>query len=85
LRVFPSYSPEREIAQKVDSAVIDFARQSGGACLGEPYMPEQLKYSAVFHGGYYVIEQANPDWFVARGYPICSRYTHYIPRRYEVP
>jgi hypothetical protein len=85
LRVFPSYSPEREIGQKVDSAVIDFARQSGGACLGEPYMPEQLKYSAVFHGGHYVIEQANPDWFVARGYPICSRYTRYIPHHYEVP
>jgi hypothetical protein len=82
LRVFPSYSPEREIAQKVDSAVIDFARQSGGACLGETYTPEELKYSAVFHGGHYVIEQA---WARGREYPICSRYSHYFPRRFEVP
>jgi hypothetical protein len=80
LRVFPIYSPEREIAQKGDSPVIDFARQSGGACLGKPYAPEQLKYSAVFHGGHYVIEQANSDYTVARGYPICSSYPHYIPQ-----
>ena len=73
LRVFPIYSPEKEIAKKGDSPVIDFARQSGGACLGEPYAPEQLKYSAVFHGGHYVIEEASG------GYPICSSYTYYRP------
>jgi hypothetical protein len=76
LRVFPIYSPEKEIVQKGNSPVIDFARQSGGACLGEPYHPEQLKYSAVFHGGHYVIEQANPG-----GYPICSSYKLYVPQK----
>jgi hypothetical protein len=76
LRVFPIYSPEKEIVQKGNSPVIDFARQSGGACLGEPYHPEQLKYSAVFHGGHYVIEQTNP-----RPYPICSSYKLYVPQK----
>ncbi|MCE7505279.1 hypothetical protein LZG75_03415 [Polynucleobacter sp. IMCC30063] len=35
------------------------AKKNGGICLGPEYSPNQLKYSAIFVGGSYVIEQSN--------------------------
>lgn len=48
--VFPLYVPE-----------IQKAIQLGGICLGREFYPNQFKYSAIFNGKDYVIEQAITD------------------------
>jgi hypothetical protein len=42
------------------------AKRLGGICLGPEYSPNQFKYSAVFQGGNYVIEQG---WLGCKHYP----------------
>lgn len=79
LRVFPIHSPEKDIAQLATSPVVASARQNGGACLGRTYYPEEIKYSAIFHGGRYVIEQAHWGLARARGQTICRKFPEYAP------
>ncbi len=42
------------------------AKRLGGICLGPEYNPNQFKYSSIFHGGNYVIEQG---WLGCNYYP----------------
>jgi hypothetical protein len=79
LRMFPIYSPEKDIAQLATSPVIAFARQKGGACLGRPYYPEEMKYSAIFHGGRYVIELGHQHLARSRGQKMCRQFPDYTP------
>ena len=66
LRALPA-QPTAELAM-VHSPEIEFARRTGGVCLGPSYSPMQFAYAAVFHGGRYVIEQ---------GWEGCSRHPPY--------
>ncbi len=46
------------------------AKKLGGICLGPEYSPNQFKYSSVFQGGNYVIEQG---WLGCKHYPSYHR------------
>ena len=66
LRPLPAQpTAERALAQ---SPEIEFARRTGGVCLGPAYRPMHFAYAAVFHGGFYVVEQ---------GWDGCSRQPAY--------
>jgi hypothetical protein len=77
--MFPIYSPEKDIAQLATSPIVAFARQKGGACLGRPYYPEEMKYSAIFHGGRYVIELGHQHLAGSRGQKMCRQFPEYTP------
>ena len=79
LRIFPIYSPERDIAQLATSPVVEHARRNGGACLGKPYYPEEMKYAAIFHGGRYVIELGHQHLARSRGQKMCNTFPEYTP------
>jgi hypothetical protein len=80
LRIFPVYSPEKDIAQLANSPVVALARRNGGTCLSHPYYPEEMKYSAIFHGGRYAIEQGHAHLARTRGETMCRRFPLYAPQ-----
>lgn len=74
LRPWPA-QPTAEVALR-NSPEVAFARRTGGICLGPQYNPLQLAYSAVFHGGSYVVAQG---WQIEQGWQSCGQYPAYPP------
>ena len=66
VRPWPISSQEDIVSGESSATEIEYARKTGGVCLGPEYNPRQFAYSSVFHGGVYAIEQA---WTRCRAYP----------------
>jgi hypothetical protein len=72
LRPWPALSQDDVVGSQTSTPEIAAARTAGGLCLGADYNPRQFAYSAVFHGGNYVIEQ---------GWKPCAIYPQYGDRK----
>jgi hypothetical protein len=55
--VLPVITQAQKIGYETVGLAVDRLRAKGETCLGPEYSPRQFAYSAVFHGGAYVVEQ----------------------------